>query len=436
MENRDFLGALGLQAGKVLLLKIVGAFVTLGVQLMLARLLGAQQYGIYAYALFWILIILLPAKLGMEIAILRFVAAYRAKEQWELLHGIIRTSLGLVFLSSVVFSFLIFMFFLLLGHHFPADLRNTFWIACTVLPILALFDLSNTILRAFEYAVKGSFLGLLFQPTLFAILIGISIFVIKIGLNATLAMALHLTASLGGLLLSAYWCKRVIAHTTQKATPKMELRTWISTALPMMLLEGFAEVHAKTDMIMIGLLIGTTPAGIYSIALRWSILIRWGLFSINTVIAPVISAKFVKGEIQELQKLLSQAALATSAFAVPTILVIIFAGKQILAFFGADFPVGYYAMVILAFGGGIYAVSGCVGFLLPMTGHHKESALTMGLVAAINIPLNLIFIKSWGLSGAAAATLISIIIWNISMFRLARKYLNINPTLIGLLRKP
>ena len=75
------------------------AFVT---QILLARFLGPAGYGIYAYVIAWTTVLALCATLGFETGMLRFVAAYRARQQWSLLRGILRYALRRVSLAGLV----------------------------------------------------------------------------------------------------------------------------------------------------------------------------------------------------------------------------------------------------------------------------------------------------------------------------------------------
>jgi O-antigen/teichoic acid export membrane protein len=59
-------------------------------QVVLARALGADGYGVFAYVTAWVTVLVLLATLGFPTGLLRFAAAYRAREEWHLLRGVIR----------------------------------------------------------------------------------------------------------------------------------------------------------------------------------------------------------------------------------------------------------------------------------------------------------------------------------------------------------
>jgi O-antigen/teichoic acid export membrane protein len=55
---------------------IASAGVTAGSQLLIARLIGAETYGVYAYVIAWMTILAYLSALGFDIALLRFVSVY------------------------------------------------------------------------------------------------------------------------------------------------------------------------------------------------------------------------------------------------------------------------------------------------------------------------------------------------------------------------
>src|SRR5712675_1072823 len=69
---------------------IASAGVTACSQLLIARLVGAETYGVYAYVLAWMTILAYFSALGFDIALLRFVPAYQTKGAWGLARGVIR----------------------------------------------------------------------------------------------------------------------------------------------------------------------------------------------------------------------------------------------------------------------------------------------------------------------------------------------------------
>src|SRR5689334_22637619 len=69
---------------------VVGAGLTCASQLVIARIIGPDSYGIYAYVLAWVTLLGYLSTLGFHVSLLRFVPAYQARNEWALARGVIR----------------------------------------------------------------------------------------------------------------------------------------------------------------------------------------------------------------------------------------------------------------------------------------------------------------------------------------------------------
>ena len=63
---------------------LIGAGLAYCSQLLIARLVGAHTFGIYAYVFAWMVVLAYVSSLGFDVALLRFVPAYRAERAYGL----------------------------------------------------------------------------------------------------------------------------------------------------------------------------------------------------------------------------------------------------------------------------------------------------------------------------------------------------------------
>src|SRR6266702_2334152 len=59
-------------------------------QLVIARILGVDIYGMYAYVFAWMVVLAYFSTLGFDVGLLRFVPTYEAEHAWPLLEGVIQ----------------------------------------------------------------------------------------------------------------------------------------------------------------------------------------------------------------------------------------------------------------------------------------------------------------------------------------------------------
>ncbi len=90
-------------AGLVMAIRIAGAAIALLSQVLLARWMGAFEYGIYAYVWVWVIILGILAPMGFGTSTLRFVPDYRVNGKWRRLAGILDASWRIVLALGVAF---------------------------------------------------------------------------------------------------------------------------------------------------------------------------------------------------------------------------------------------------------------------------------------------------------------------------------------------
>lgn len=435
LKNRDTGSVLVIGAGSSFLIKMAGAIIALGVQILLARIMGPEQYGIFAYVISWLIILVLFGKLGLDTSMVRFVAAYKATGEWGLLKGVLRAGNKLTIISSLSVGLLGFIVVWAIGDMIERELRITAWIGCAVLPLMALVQVRQALLRALQHIIKAIMPEFIIQPMLHALIVAIAFFLFAREMRASETMFYHFISFVITLFIISYWLRMIIRSETSDAPEQMKTREWIAVTLPLLMLAGFNLINHRADVIMVGFFMGTTEAGFYSVAVKLANFLVWGLNAVNIVAAPMIADLYAKKDKRELQRMASMAAAGIAAFTIPAAIIMLVFGKNLLGLFGSEFTQAYPALVFLVVGQGMNALVGSVSYLLTMTGYQREAAIVIGITAVINIALNVILIPRLGLQGAAIATAISTIIWKISMYILVRKRLSIEPSFLGLFRK-
>src|SRR5580700_10984455 len=117
---------------------LAGAGLTYGSQLLIARMVGVDTFGIYSYVYAWMVVLAYCATLGFDVALLRFLPAYQAEDAWALLKGIIlyaQRRAAAVGISVISVGMLII---LVIAPEIPAEIRNTFLVGFALVPVWAL----------------------------------------------------------------------------------------------------------------------------------------------------------------------------------------------------------------------------------------------------------------------------------------------------------
>jgi O-antigen/teichoic acid export membrane protein len=134
---------------------------------------------------------------------------------------------------------------------------------------------------------------------------------------------------------------------------------------------------------------------------------------VNIVVAPKIAELYEKKKTKEMQEIIKKSTRIIFIISVVTLLFLVFFSETILGLFGQNYLVAKQALIILIFGQFFNSLSGPGAIYLNMTKRQGvlNKILLTGLI--VNIGLNFYLIPSYGISGAAIATLISFVFWNL-----------------------
>jgi O-antigen/teichoic acid export membrane protein len=186
----------------------------------------------------------------------------------------------------------------------------------------------------------------------------------------------------------------------------------------------------RTDIIMIGAILGSDDAGIYSAASRISNLVVFPLMAINAILAPMISELYRTGRGRELQRIIMLASRAIFVFTLVVSVILAVSSKFMLSLFGLNFTIAFVALLILLGGQVVNALAGSVGLIMTMTGHQNQAGAIIAASAAANITLNALLIPFFGLTGAAVSTAFTMALWNIAMFAFVKRRIGINSMIL------
>ena len=396
---RGSIGGLGLNITTTALYFLIG--------ILLARLLGASAYGAYSYAISWSMVLGVVGGFGLNRLLVRNIASYHTHAKWGLLNGQLSWATKVALTASIGAAAAAYAISWLLRDHFHEGMLIPFWIGLLLLPITSLMHANQASLQGLHRVILGQTAGSVVQPVALLLLVSVAAALVSEAFNASYAVALHVLSVALGWIVSSSLLRCHLPVPVRSAPPEWQRRVWLRSALSMLLLGGLHIINSRTDIIMLGSMLGAAATGVYSVAVRGSELVMFVMAPVHTALAPTASALHARGERQQLQRVITKSSHAIFLLSIPIVIVLSAFGYWFLILFGSEFLPGQSALTILCVGKLISLGLGPVALLLIMTGYEREAALGAGLSALLNIVLNAIMIPIWGLEGAATATAIS-----------------------------
>jgi len=423
---------LGRSATGSVALRVANAAFALAASILLARLLGPEGYGVYAFAFSIVMLLALPAQAGLPTLVVREVARYEVDGRWRLIRGLLRRSNQAVGLLAAVIGLGGLAILMSAGRAYGGDLPSTLLWALILLPIMALGNLRGAALRGLRRVVQGQLPEYVIRPGLFVsclLIVGLLDLVrpeTVMEMSPARAMAIHAAAAFCAYLVGIALLRRGLPAPVRKGRPDYRTAAWLKTLLPLTLLAGMEMINNQVDVVLLGFLRTAGEVGIYRVAWQVSLPVVFTLTAVNLVVAPHFARAWQNADKQRLQRLATWSARVAASLAIPAAAVLIGFGTPLLGFvFGREFAAGGAALTILCIGQLCNAAAGSVGTILNMTGHERDTMLGIGIAAVTNVTLNLLLIPPFGIVGAATATTVSMVLWNLILFRRVRHRLGI-----------
>lgn len=174
-------------------------------------------------------------------------------------------------------------------------------------------------------------------------------------------------------------------------------------------------ILGKVDTIMIGTLQGLSEAGVYSIMIYVAAVIDMPKRAIAQLSMPLISRAFESVDLKDIKSLYKKASINQLIIGL-LILIGIWSSIQNLFHImpnGQLYEYGKYVILIMGLGKLLDMTAGINGEIIVMSKYYKFNMIFMIIIAIFSIVSNYFLIKIWGIYGAALASALSFLLFNV-----------------------
>ncbi|MFN4354440.1 flippase [Parvibaculum sp.] len=431
IRHKMFKGGVGSLA-----IKLAHTLLVFAVAVTLARLMGPDGYGIYAFALAIVTLAALPAQAGLPQLIVRETARAHAEEDWARMRGLWQWANRLVMVLSVLLAAAVGV---AISIQEPTDRTSVLAIATLLVPVLALAHIRAASLRGLRHVIYGQLPESVIRPLTLLILVGIAWLILPLEAlsDPVLIMTLYVSAASVAFVAGAAMLLQLRPPQMKFTPPRTDMwRVWLRSVIPLSLIAGFQIINNQADIVMLGVLRSDEEVGIYRASFQISLLVIFGLQAINQLVQPWFARLYQIGDMVKLQRLVTASARVIVILATLPFLAILGFGDLLLKLvFGDPFRSGALALAILAGGQAFNAAMGSVVQLLNMTGHETDTLKGVVLAALLNLLLNVALIPRFGMEGAAIATFCSLVVWNLYLRHCVSRRLQIESSIFGRWRR-
>jgi O-antigen/teichoic acid export membrane protein len=384
-------------------IRIISAALAFLSQIVLARLMGEYEYGIFVFV--WVLIILFGdlSCLGFHTAIIRFLPQYKAAGAFEKIRGLTGTARIFGLLSGTVVLGIGMVALYLFGSRIQSYYVIPIFLGLLAMPMIALGDILEGTSRANHWPVMALSPVYIIRPILIILFM-----LVAIGLGAEHTAVTAMQAALVATYVTAVGqyvatLFRLRRHY-HEGPRKIDFIAWLSVAFPIFLIEGVGFLLTNSDVVVVGIFLEPHDVAIYFAAAKTMALVHFINFSVKAASGPRFSSIIAEGTRPELAAAAIDAAKWTFWPALGVGLCVLAAGHLLLSLFGGAFTAGYILMVILLAGILAKALVGPAETLLMMAGKQNMCVILYAGALTANVLLNVLLIPRFGIEGAAIAT--------------------------------
>ncbi len=382
--------------------RIFSAAIAFVSQIILARMMGEFEYGIFVFV--WVLVILFGSLscVGFHSVVIRFLPEYQAAAALDEIRGVTTTVRVFALTSATTVAVVGLLGLWLFGAHVETYYLFPLYLGLFTLPMISLGDVMDGTSRAHGWALSAMSPTFIIRPLLVLVFM-----VLAVSAGAAHTAQTAMVAAMAAAYVTTVSQFLVLTYRLRsryvEGPRRIELGRWLKVSIPIFLVDGFGFLLTNSDVVIVGLYLDPDDVAIYFAAAKTMALVHFVMFAVKAAAGPRVSNAMARDRRQ-----LAAIAIESARWAFwPSLLVgalVLLAGPFLLSLFGPAFVTGMPLMMILF--GGILAKAfvGPAETLLTMAGQQTLCVILYAGALVANIALNLSLIPLLGLTGAALAT--------------------------------
>lgn len=386
-------------------LRVVAAILGFAVNVVVARLLGSDGAGLYFLAMSAIMIGAVIARMGIDQAALKYIAAGAAQQDWERVRQVYALAFKTIALSSALVTLLTFTLapsIASLIFYEPRLEDPLRWMSLAIFAF-SIMTLHAECLKGIKQVKNSSLVsGVILSLTGFVLVAPLTMLFGLIGTSLSYVFATCSAAFLGLYFWHNSNSRKATSINSSNAFSgndffKSSFSLWFMVFMNQAVLPW-------APLIMLSYWSTTENSGIFGAATRVANLVAFFLVAINAALVPKFAELFAKNDIDGMGKLVAIITRYTIMIASPLLLLLIFYGDWVMALFGHQFALGGKALSILTIGQAINILAGPYGYILIMGGAERDVRNSSVVAAILMFVVAIIAIPVLGIQGAAIAS--------------------------------
>jgi O-antigen/teichoic acid export membrane protein len=376
--------------------------IVFGYGILIARVLGAENYGVFFLGYTTFNLLALFSYCAVEDALMRFLGALSQREEQHHVRAAIRFAFAISVGLGILFGMLCCVF----ADELAARVFNKPELAIVLrwlspgIPIFAIMTVAVTSLRGFRIIKPYVAVRKVLLPVLSVALAGV---VLALGgslreLSASYVLAISASTVVALGVLSSF-----LKRFEDAGFKRFESRKFGSYMGLAFVVNLLLFLFSVIDVGIVGIMRPSGELGIYFAAKRSAQMLPFLLMGLNVAFVPLVAHLHGGKHHDQLGLVFKTTARWMLSLGLPIFMALFFFSARILSLFGEEFVQGNAVLAILAAGYLAHVAVGSTGYILMMTGNQRLMVVNAVCIAGGGAVSVFFLTGRYGMTGAAAA---------------------------------
>lgn len=417
-----------------LVMRVSNALLALGVAVLIARLLGPDEYGKYAIMLSLATLLGIPFQAGLPRTMTRDIAIARTSGDPGRIRAIIRFG-AMVFLLLIPAVLLVAICIWITGYEVAGVALGVVF-AGILAPLLAANSNRMAVMRGLGSAIRSQIPDMLIQPLGTALIVIVLIATLGTA-SAEVGLIAYASSTLFGVLVGMMMLRGDISRVPD--TPPLEdlKRTnFLGNVATMSLLGAATSITGNIDMLLLNHFGAFSEAGQYKVALSGLAVVVLGGNAVSAVAFTRLAEAIPTGDTIKISAQSDKALIWSMFFtAGVTIFVAVLGRPLIYLVFGEAYSEAWPILVVLSVGFTIAFMFGQGPDIASLSGAQVPAAICILVGIIVTIGFTFAMVDSMGTMAIAVGSMLGTIIRFMLTSMVVRFALKIDISIFGLIRR-
>ena len=380
------------------------------VRLLIVRNLSTEDLGVYSLVVGIVSIVSFLASMGLWEGSSRYISIFLGQDRKQDAASVHRSSLMIGAIAGVGTCVIMFLLSGFLSNYifYKPELSMPLRVISFFIPVFVMAYILAAVLRGYGEMGPRVYLMDIGHPLLFLGLFGLVLLLGLPFINVIYAYVLSMAAVF--LLIAGYgYQKTGIGPFAFRRDD--HVRELLKFSIPVMIIDAMSLIFRWADTLMLGRYGSAAEVGIYSVSVSLAVFLSLPLLALDAVYMPIAGDFYAKNLLSDLSRTYKVLTKWVFALTLPVFFILFFFPEMTITFlFGERFGDAVLPLRVLSIGYLIFAFLGANAMLLLVLGHSGTVMKVFTAGTVLNILLNYILIKHFGLGmlGAAVSSMASV----------------------------